>query len=49
MIALVNESLIRIIRAPWVLNALLLEALSSFMNVYFLYRSAMDAIKQAVL
>ena len=48
---LVNESLIGIIGALWVLYTICLEDSSSIIDVYFLYRSVMDldAIKQAVL
>ena len=48
---LVNESLIGIIGALWVLNDVCLEDSSLIIDVYFLYRSVMDldAIQQAVL
>ena len=51
LIVLANESLLWIIGALWVLNVYSLENLSSFIDIYFLYRSVMDleAIKQAVL
>ena len=50
LIVLVNESLLRIIGALLVLNIYRLENLSSYIDIYFLYRSVMDldAIKQAV-
>ena len=50
-IVVANESLLWIIGALWVLNVYSLENLSSFIDIYFLYRSDMDleAIKQAVL
>ena len=48
---LVSESLIGIIGALLVLYAICLEDSSSYIDVYFLYRSVMDldAKKQAVL
>ena len=51
LIVLANESLLWIIGALWVLNVNSLENLSSYIDIYFLYRSDMDleAIKQAVL
>ena len=51
LIVLANESLLWIIGAVWVLIIYSLENLSSFIDIYFLYRSVMDleAIKQAVL
>ena len=51
LIVLGNESLLWIIGALWVLNIYPLEDLSSYIDIYFLYRSDMDleAIKQAVL
>ena len=51
LIVLANESLLWIIGALWVLNVYSLENLSSFIDIYFLYRSDMDleASKQAVL
>ena len=51
LIVLANESLLWIIGALWVLNVYSLENLSSYIDIYFLYRSDMDleAIKQAVL
>ena len=51
LIVLGNESLLWIIGALWVLIIYSLENLSSFIDIYFLYRSDMDleAIKQAVL
>ena len=51
LIVLANEILLWIIGALWVLIIYSLENLSSFIDIYFLYRSDMDleAIKQAVL
>ena len=51
LFVLVNESSLWVIGALWVLNIYSLENLSSFKDIYFLYRSDMDleAVKLAVL
>ena len=51
IIVMVNEILIEVIEALWVLNTECLGDSSLIIDVYFLYRSVMDldAINQAVL
>ena len=51
IIVMVNEILIEVIEALWVLNTKFLGDSSLIIDVYFLYRSVMDldTINQAVL